>query len=196
MPAADERQGRAGAHSGAPTPAAGNNVLGAIRRLVAFGMAQTPPMLTSDPTLGVKRRKVPKQEASLPGRTTTFSNSWPSIIEELEHGSLGFCFILHSGEQMSCVWDGSTFRTVGFQFGSPKQTSDSASHPPRAASHPRRDAAREHDLPRDRLRQALHASRFRQLVRGAVPGSWPAPERPRAPQGGCTAAGRGRVQRP
>jgi integrase len=43
-----------------PTPAAGNNVLGAIRRLVAFGMAQTPPMLTSDPTLGVKRRKVPK----------------------------------------------------------------------------------------------------------------------------------------
>jgi integrase len=43
-----------------PTPAAGNNVLGAIRRLVAFGMAQTPPMLTSDPTLGVKRRRVPK----------------------------------------------------------------------------------------------------------------------------------------
>jgi integrase len=42
------------------TPAAGNNVLGAIRRLVAFGMAQTPPMLTSDPTLGVKRRKMPK----------------------------------------------------------------------------------------------------------------------------------------
>jgi hypothetical protein len=58
-PSPDERQGRAGAHSGAPTPAAGNNVLGAIRRLVAFGMAQTPPMLTSDPTLGVKRRKVP-----------------------------------------------------------------------------------------------------------------------------------------
>jgi integrase len=42
------------------TPAAGNNVLGAIRRLVAFGMAQTPPMLTSDPTLGVKRRKTPR----------------------------------------------------------------------------------------------------------------------------------------
>lgn len=42
------------------TPAAGNNVLGAIRRLVAFGLAQTPPMLTSDPTLGVKRRKTPR----------------------------------------------------------------------------------------------------------------------------------------
>jgi hypothetical protein len=51
-----------------PTPAAGNNVLGAIRRLVAFGMAQTPPMLTSDPTLGVKRRKCQRQEALLPGR--------------------------------------------------------------------------------------------------------------------------------
>jgi integrase len=43
-----------------PTPAAGNNVLGAIRRLVAFGLAQTPPMLTSDPTANVKRRKTPR----------------------------------------------------------------------------------------------------------------------------------------
>jgi integrase len=43
-----------------PTPAAGNNVLGAIRRLVAFGLAQTPPLLTSDPTANVKRRKTPR----------------------------------------------------------------------------------------------------------------------------------------
>jgi integrase len=43
-----------------PTPAAGNNVLGALRRLVAFGLAQTPPMLTSDPTANVKRRKTPR----------------------------------------------------------------------------------------------------------------------------------------
>jgi integrase len=42
------------------TPAAGNNVLGAIRRLVRFGMAMSPPMLTVDPTLNVKRRKTPK----------------------------------------------------------------------------------------------------------------------------------------
>jgi integrase len=44
----------------AATPAAGNNVLGAIRRLVRFGMAMTPPMLTVDPTVNVKRRKTPK----------------------------------------------------------------------------------------------------------------------------------------
>jgi hypothetical protein len=31
----------------AATPAAGNNVLGAIRRLVRFGMKMTPPMLTA-----------------------------------------------------------------------------------------------------------------------------------------------------
>jgi hypothetical protein len=127
-----------------PTPAAGNNVLGAIRRLVAFGMAQTPPMLTSDPTLGVKRRKVPKTGGFIAWTDSDIAEFRACHPANSASPACDGFTSVHGSAASGCHSYGmaARFGRSSGRSAIQNRRAPPNPHPPRAASHPRRDAAR------------------------------------------------------